>query len=72
MLSFLCVGWCRVAQITDQNDLYVKAWLEGQDAQETDTHWRSKRGKVSLCRCGLGLIACGCWWVALFDVCYSG
>ncbi|CAN0230234.1 unnamed protein product, partial [Hapterophycus canaliculatus] len=24
---------------TDQNDLFVRSWVEGCDAQETDTHW---------------------------------
>ena len=25
--------------VTDQNDLFVRSWVEGCDAQETDTHW---------------------------------
>eukprot|EP00752_Nemacystus_decipiens_P012046 g10680.t1 len=29
------------------NDLFVKAWLEGCEPQETDTHWRAKGGKGS-------------------------
>ena len=37
--------------LTDQNDLFVKAWCESTDGaqkkQETDTHWRAKRGKGS-------------------------
>ena len=37
-----------VVQVTDQNDLYLKAWMEGESAQETDTHWRCKKGKVRL------------------------
>lgn len=35
-------------QITDQNDLYIKAWVQGEDPQETDTHWRCKKGKVGI------------------------
>ncbi len=38
------------------SDLFVKAWPEGCDPQETDTHWRCKKGKAS-------------WnWRMLFDV----
>ena len=35
--------------ITDMNDLYAKCWMEGTDMepQETDIHWRSKKGKAS-------------------------
>jgi hypothetical protein len=29
------------------SDLYVKVWPEGCKPQETDTHWRCKRGKAS-------------------------
>jgi hypothetical protein len=32
---------------TQQNDLYVRAWVEGQQPQETDIHWRCKKGKGS-------------------------
>ncbi len=32
---------------TDQNDLYIKAWLEGCKPQSTDIHWRCKKGKGS-------------------------
>ncbi|CAM9794895.1 unnamed protein product, partial [Chrysoparadoxa australica] len=31
--------------LTGMNDLFVKAWVEGCDPQETDTHWRAKKGK---------------------------
>jgi hypothetical protein len=27
------------------SDLFVKVWPEGCDAQETDTHWRCKKGE---------------------------
>jgi hypothetical protein len=38
------------------SDLFVKVWPEGCDVQETDTHWRAKKGKAS-------------WnWRMLFDV----
>lgn len=38
------------------SDLFVKAWPEGCAPQETDTHWRCKKGKAS-------------WnWRLLFDV----
>jgi len=37
---------CATCQITDQNDLYIKAWVQGESPQETDTHWRCKKGKV--------------------------
>lgn len=33
--------------ITDQNDLYVRCWIEGMKPQETDIHWRCKKGKGS-------------------------
>ena len=29
------------------NDMYVKCWCEGSEQQETDTHWRAKKGKAS-------------------------
>jgi hypothetical protein len=29
------------------SDLFVKCWPEGCDKQETDTHWRCKKGKAS-------------------------
>eukprot|EP01038_Epipyxis_sp_PR26KG_P004421 gene4421-6250_t len=38
------------------SDLYVKCWPEGCKPQETDTHWRCKRGKASFN------------WRLLFDV----
>ena len=43
-------------ELEGMSDLYIKAWPEGCDAQETDTHWRCKKGKAS-------------WnWRMLFDV----
>lgn len=33
--------------LTDQNDLFAKVWLENTDPQETDIHWRCKKGKGS-------------------------
>eukprot|EP00752_Nemacystus_decipiens_P012043 g10677.t1 len=33
--------------VTDQNDLFVRSWVEGCDSQETDTHWFAKKGKGS-------------------------
>jgi hypothetical protein len=38
------------------SDLFVKCWPEGCDPQETDTHWRCKKGKASFN------------WRCLFDV----
>ena len=29
------------------SDLYVKCWPEGSPAQDTDVHWRCKKGKAS-------------------------
>ena len=29
------------------SDLFVKCWVEGCKAQETDTHWRAKKGRAS-------------------------
>lgn len=29
------------------SDLFLKVWPEGCKIQETDTHWRCKRGKAS-------------------------
>ncbi|EQC29478.1 hypothetical protein SDRG_12726 [Saprolegnia diclina VS20] len=34
-------------EITDMNDLFVRASLEGCDYQDTDIHWRAKKGKAS-------------------------
>ncbi|OQS01372.1 hypothetical protein ACHHYP_01203 [Achlya hypogyna] len=34
-------------EITDMNDLFVRASLEGCDHQDTDIHWRAKKGKAS-------------------------
>ena len=31
----------------NMTDMYVKCWPEGCTAQETDTHWRAKKGKGS-------------------------
>ncbi|KAJ0394355.1 hypothetical protein P43SY_006836 [Pythium insidiosum] len=31
----------------DMNDLFFRCWLEGSDYQETDIHWRAKKGKGS-------------------------
>jgi hypothetical protein len=31
----------------NMTDLFIKCWPEGCDEQETDTHWRSKKGKAS-------------------------
>ena len=33
--------------LEQMNDLYVTAWLEGTDKQNTDVHWRAKKGKGS-------------------------
>ncbi|CAM9674905.1 unnamed protein product, partial [Phaeothamnion confervicola] len=33
--------------LENMNDLFVKAWVEGCDPIETDTHWRAKKGKGS-------------------------
>ncbi|OQR97039.1 hypothetical protein THRCLA_07103 [Thraustotheca clavata] len=34
-------------EITDMNDLFVRCSLEGCDYQDTDIHWRAKKGKAS-------------------------
>ncbi|KAF0685790.1 Aste57867_22398 [Aphanomyces stellatus] len=34
-------------EITDMNDLFVRCQLEGSDYQDTDIHWRAKKGKAS-------------------------
>ncbi|KAE8903430.1 hypothetical protein PF005_g14426 [Phytophthora fragariae] len=31
----------------DMNDLFFRCWMEGADYQETDIHWRAKKGKGS-------------------------
>jgi hypothetical protein len=31
----------------DMTDMYIRSWVEGCDLQETDTHWRAKKGKGS-------------------------
>ena len=33
--------------VIGMSDLYVKVWPEGCPPQETDTHWRCKKGKAS-------------------------
>jgi len=33
--------------LTNMNDTYVKAFIEGTDSQTTDIHWRAKKGKAS-------------------------
>lgn len=40
----------------NMTDLFIKCWPEGCSEQETDTHWRSKKGKASFN------------WRMLFDV----
>lgn len=31
----------------DMNDLFFRCWMEGSEQQETDIHWRAKKGKGS-------------------------
>jgi hypothetical protein len=31
----------------NMTDMYVRSWIEGCDHQDTDTHWRAKKGKGS-------------------------
>ncbi|KAG6952738.1 hypothetical protein JG688_00013149 [Phytophthora aleatoria] len=33
--------------LEDMNDLFFRCWMEGTDYQETDIHWRAKKGKGS-------------------------
>jgi len=33
--------------ISNMNDMFAKVWIEGCEKQETDTHWRAKKGKAS-------------------------
>ncbi|RLN52392.1 hypothetical protein BBJ29_001062 [Phytophthora kernoviae] len=33
--------------LEDMNDLFFRCWMEGSDYQETDIHWRAKKGKGS-------------------------
>jgi len=33
--------------LTNMNDTYVKAFIEGTEKQTTDIHWRAKKGKAS-------------------------
>ena len=33
--------------LEDMNDLYVRCWIEGTEPQDTDIHWRAKKGKGS-------------------------
>ncbi|EQC32228.1 hypothetical protein SDRG_09979 [Saprolegnia diclina VS20] len=33
--------------LSETNDLFVKAWMEGHKAQSTDIHWRCSTGKAS-------------------------
>jgi hypothetical protein len=33
--------------LSNMNDTYVKAFIEGTDSQSTDIHWRAKKGKAS-------------------------
>ncbi|OQS02130.1 hypothetical protein THRCLA_05475 [Thraustotheca clavata] len=34
-------------ELTEMNDLFVRCQLEGSDHQDTDIHWRAKKGKAS-------------------------
>ncbi|KAF0685797.1 Aste57867_22405 [Aphanomyces stellatus] len=34
-------------EFTEMNDLFVRCQLEGSDYQDTDIHWRAKKGKAS-------------------------
>ncbi|OQR94853.1 dysferlin-like protein [Achlya hypogyna] len=34
-------------ELSETNDLFVKAWMEGHKAQSTDIHWRCSTGKAS-------------------------
>ncbi|CAK4072437.1 unnamed protein product [Aphanomyces euteiches] len=34
-------------ELTEMNDLFVRCQLEGSDSQDTDIHWRAKKGKAS-------------------------
>ena len=33
--------------VEQMNDAYVTCWFEGFDKQNTDTHWRAKKGKAA-------------------------
>lgn len=33
--------------LSDMNDLYITSWVEGEQPQSTDVHWRCKGGKGS-------------------------
>lgn len=33
--------------LEDMNDLFFRCWMEGAKSQETDVHWRAKKGKGS-------------------------
>ena len=34
-----CKDVVSMDKILDQNDLFVRSWVEGVESQETDTHW---------------------------------
>ena len=34
-------------EFTNMNDLFCRVWMNEETAQESDTHWRAKRGKGS-------------------------
>ncbi|CAN0159912.1 unnamed protein product, partial [Laminaria digitata] len=34
-----CKDVVSMDRLLDQNDLFVRSWVEGCDSQETDTHW---------------------------------
>lgn len=33
--------------LENMNDMYCTCWIEGTEKQNTDTHWRAKKGKAS-------------------------
>jgi hypothetical protein len=41
------VGYYLLMNLLGMSDLFVKCWPEGCAPQETDTHWRCKKGKAS-------------------------
>ena len=44
-LSSLCIFDTAADSFENMSDLFVRAWPEGCDYQDTDTHWRAKKGR---------------------------
>ncbi|CAM9569100.1 unnamed protein product [Phaeothamnion confervicola] len=47
LVIWKCKDVVSMDTLENMNDLFLKAWVEGCEPLETDTHWRAKKGKGS-------------------------